>query len=294
MRVKWAPTCLLVALAATGVAAQTHPGTPDMSSMYCSGIYTPEPVPQDSYIISGEESSNRIIYRQDDTIFINHGADHNLKEGDEFLVVRQEPGDPLKYEWFKGQFEMMRAMGTKYADLGRIRVMHVGPKVSTAKVEFMCNLMMRGDIILPYTERAVPAVKEEALKEDYEMPDVKVTAGMIVSTKGFGQVLGTNTVGYVNLGASEGLKVGSYLRVFRYAGPQNENAPQAAHSEYQMDSDLGLYGWGTTPVKYTPAELPRDIIGEAVVLRVTNHTATVMVTGMVRDMYPGDYVEIEK
>lgn len=294
MRVKWAPTCLLAALAATSAAAQTHPGTPDMSSMYCSGIYASESVPQDSYIISGEQSSVRVVYRDGDTVFINHGADHNLKEGDEFLVVRREPSDPLDYEWFKGQFAMMRAMGTKYSDLGRIRVTHVGPKVSTAKVEFMCNLMMRGDIILPYTERATPAVKDEPLKEDYEMPDVKATVGMIVTTRGFGQLLSTNTIGYVNLGATEGLKVGSYLRVFRYAGPQNENAPQERDSQFQMDSDLRMYGWGSTPVRYTPADLPRDIIGEAVVLRVTNHTATVMITAMVHDMYPGDYVEIQK
>lgn len=55
-----------------------------------------------------------------------------------------------------------------------------------------------------------------------------------------------------------------------------------------------MYGWGSAPVKYTPEQLPREILGEAIVIRASAHTATVLVTAMRRDMYVGDYVEVEQ
>jgi hypothetical protein len=55
-----------------------------------------------------------------------------------------------------------------------------------------------------------------------------------------------------------------------------------------------MYGWGSAPVKYTPEQLPREILGEAIVIRATAHTATVLITAMRNDMYVGDYVEVEQ
>jgi hypothetical protein len=288
MRGKWVAGLILAGFAAAVAAAQKVPTTPDDSAMYCSGFVTSENVPHDNYIISGEEGQIKITFFTRDLVYINRGADQGVKEGDRFEVIRAEKGDPLDQEWFKGQFALMRAMGTKYADKGRLRVVHADAKVSTAEVEFGCDLMMRGDLVMPFVERPAPQFKSWAPVDIFAPVSAKSTAGMFVSTRGFGQAINSGTVAYINLGSTEGLKVGSYLRAFRYAGPTKEVVPQESRSAYAM------YGWGSAPVKYTPDQLPREILGEAIVIRVTGHTATVMVTAMRRDMYVGDYVEIEQ
>jgi hypothetical protein len=39
--------------------------------------------------------------------------------------------------------------------------------------------------------------------------------------------------------------------------------------------------------------LPREVLGEGIVLSVTRNAATVLITYSSTDMYAGDYVEIE-
>jgi hypothetical protein len=91
----------------------------------------------------------------------------------------------------------------------------------------------------------------------------------------------------VNLGGGQGVKVGDYFRVFRYEGEHRENAYQTPDMAY------GLYGFGSAPRRYAPSELPRNILGEGIVLRVSPNAATVLITGSHREIYPGDYVEVE-
>lgn len=226
MRAKWVAGMILAGFAAVTAAAQTAPTNPDSGAMYCSGMVTPESVPHDSYIISGEEGQIKMTFFTRDLVYINRGADQGVKEGDKFDVMRAEKGDPLDQEWFKGQFALMRAMGTKYADLGRLRVVHVGPKVSTAEVEFACNQMMRGDLVLPFVERPAPQFKPWAPVDIFAPVSAKATAGMMVSTRGFGQVAASGSIVYINLGTADGLKIGSYVRAFRYAGPSKDVIPQ--------------------------------------------------------------------
>jgi len=110
---------------------------------------------------------------------------------------------------------------------------------------------------------------------------------MIVTTRSYGQMAASGNVVYVNLGSDQGVKVGDYFRVFRYQGNSRENAYQTPRIAYQ------LFGFGSTPRPYTAEELPRDILGEGVVLRVSKNAATVLISFSTSQIYPGDYVEIE-
>jgi len=285
MRVKWMSLCLICGLAAGVAAAQTSPATPDMSAMYCSGIVTSDAVPQDTYLISGEESYDKTTFNLHELVYLNRGSNQGIKVGDEFLVVRAEK-EQLQQEWFKPQTALMRAMGTTYSDRGRIRVVHVDAKVSTAEIVFACSYLQRGDILLPFTERPAPPLKPDGVL-NYFAPLVGKTA-MIVSTKGFGQAVGANEIVYVNMGSHEGAQVGSYFRLFRYQGDSKEYLYNEHGLAYRA------YGFGSTPVTYTGADLPRDVVGEGVVLRITGNTATVMVLSTRHgSVFAGDYVELE-
>jgi hypothetical protein len=287
MRGKFVSLGLILVMAA-GIAGAQVPRrtTVDDSAMYCSGTITTDAIPQDSYIISGEQSVDKVAFVANALVYINRGSAQGVKVGDEFQVVRAVK-EELKEVWFKGQLELMRAMGQTWADLGRLKVVHVGDKVSTAVVESACDYIQRGDIILPFRERPAPPLKQNAQVVDPFAPATGKT-GMVVSSKFFGQASGTSSILYVNLGASQGVKVGSYLRVFRSQGRGVSTIYQTPGTEYK------LYGFGSTPVEFTWEGLPREILGEGIVVRVSGNTATIMITAARHEIYAGDYVEVEQ
>ena len=87
---------------------------------------------------------------------------------------------------------------------------------------------------------------------------------------------GTGRIVYVNLGSAQGVRVGDYFRVFRYQGTHIETAYQVQDTAYKA------YGFGSTPVAYEWNNLPRQVLGEGIVLRTGPNSSTVMLTSMRR------------
>ena len=160
-------------------------------------------------------------------------------------------------------------MGTVYADIGRLHVVRVEAKTSTAELAFGCDLMQRGDIVRPFEARPAPqfhkaedrsvccAVRQEN-RDDREH-------------KEFRAIVGNGRIVFVNLGSGQGVKVGDYFRVFRYQGTHNERLSNQGHA-YKM------YGFGSTPVAYEWDNLPRQVLGEGIVLRTGPNSSTVLLT----------------
>ena len=130
-------------LVATGVAKaqQYAPTTPTQADLYCSGIVTDQPIPNDANVISGENSRYKTTFSPGDYVFINRGGENGVKVGDEFEVVRPITDAMAATVWFKYQAMLSRAMGTRYADIGRLRVVHVDAKTSTAEMDVSCDMM---------------------------------------------------------------------------------------------------------------------------------------------------------
>jgi len=284
MRGTWIVFALAVVLLG-GIAAGQGPQRTnvDPSVMYCSGIATSEPLHGGGNIISGEDSNALVGFALNDLVYINRSA---ARVGDEYLVVRPV-SDLLEEPWFQSQPQLMRAMGQVWADLGRIRVVHSDAKVSTARVVSSCSFMQRGDILLPFVERPGPPLKLDGLQVDPFAP-VSGKTGMIVTTKTFNEAAGVGSVVYVNLGSSQGVRVGSYLRVFREQGRREE---LAYNTPGYVDQ---LYGFGSSPERYTWEGLPREIEGEGIVVRTSGNAASLLITAVRREIYVGDYVEIER
>jgi hypothetical protein len=204
--------------------------------------------------------------------------------GDRFLVVRQEkdPGG----EWFRGQEKLTKAMGITYTDLGQVKVVNVQPKTSIAEVVFSCTSMQRGDIVRPFEERPAPPFKEIGAF-DHFAPVSGKPVGMLVETIDYQQGEGQGSTVYVNLGAAQGVRVGDYVRFFRYQGKRDEYAPQTRGYQYE------LYGYGSSPTKYEWKDLPREVLGEGIVLNASRNASTVLITFSSAEVYTGDNAEIE-
>jgi len=259
--------------------------TPADVDMYCSGTVTDQPVPNDSYVISGEDSGLKTTFVVGDFVYINQGAESGVKVGDQFEVVRPVTDMAASTAWFKYQAALSRAMGTRYADIGRLLVVHVDAKTATAQVNVGCDLVQRGDIVRPFVARPVPQFHDAKL--DIFAPPSGKKMAMIVSGKDFSVLGGAGQIVYVNLGAAQGVHVGDYFRVFRYQGTRIE-------TDYQVeDTAYKAYGFGSTPVAYEWNNLPRQIMGEGIVLRISPNSSTVMLTTVRKEVYAGDYVELE-
>ena len=282
---------LIVAIVLAGILsgvparAQVSPTKHVEDGVYCGGVVSTQAPSPDVYVISGPESEVKDIFGQGNFVFINKGSSQGIKVGDEFLASRPE-NDEVLVPWFTGQVALEKAMGTLYVDLGRVRVVSVAANTSVAEVTMPCGFIQRGDVLEPFHERPVPTFKPVATFDRFAAPNGKAKAS-VVFTKGFGQVGGSGSVIYVNLGGAQGVKVGDYFRFFRYQSSSREGLYAYKDTSYR------LWGFGSTPVPYTPDQLPRDVVGEGVVLRVGPNAATVMLTNMVREVFVGDYAEIE-
>lgn len=308
MRAKIAGMCLTVCLGAAACWAQepakqepqapapeaanagmdfsVEPNHPTYAFVYCSGFVASEPVQGDIRVISGEQADYKNGFSDREYIYINRGASQGVKAGDRYEVVRPVK-ETNKVPWFKSQDRLMRAMGTRYADLGQARVVVVHQNVSIARIIFTCGTyFQRGDIVRPFTERPEGPYKPASAFDHFAPVDGKPVA-MIVSGKEFQQAYGQNDTVFVNLGSSQGVKVGDYFRVFRYQGSRSETIPVIKDYQYQM------YGFGSTPQRYSWKDLPRELVGEGIVLRVSNNASVVLITFSSSEMFAGDYVELE-
>lgn len=291
MRERIAALFLSVFLGATVSLAQSAPQAApvipqtDYSMVNCSGFLTDQKVPDDIRLISGEKSNHKIAFSGGDYVYINRGQDKGVRVGDRYTVVR--PNSERKdVAWFKWQEELMKKMGTPYLDAGQVRVVNVQPKVSVAQVIFSCGYMQRGDTVVPYQDRPAPPLKDPSAFDHFAPVSGKPVA-MLVSGKDNTDLYGKNSTVYVNLGSSQGVKVGDYFRIFRYQGSRSETVPQTKGFQYMM------YGFGSAPTRYEWNDLPREILGEGIIFNVSHNSSTMMITLSSSEMYAGDYVEIE-
>lgn len=258
---------------------------PSYSHVYCAGFVRDTKVSDDIRLVSGEEAYYKVVFARGNYVYINRGAQHGVRVGDRFMVVRPIE-DPAKSEWFKGQAKIMSAMGTLYHDVGQLRVVSVEPKVAVAEVSFSCDYAQRGDIVRPYEERPIPPYKEPAPFDNFAPVSGK-SVGMIISSIDFGQALGQWNTVYVNLGAAQGVKIGDYVRIFRHEGKVQDNLPVTKGYYYEV------YGFGSVPLRYSWHDLPREVLGEGIVLNATRNAATVLITHLRQQAFTGDEIEVE-
>jgi hypothetical protein len=288
MRGKIVLAGLILGLTGAGAWAQK---SATYNDIYCAGTITTEAIPRDTYIITGEESSYKLTFTEGSYVYVNKGSNQGVKVGDRFSVMRAVKDYP-DAEWTKWQFSILNKLGTVWEDEGTLQVVVTHPDVSIAQIDHSCYLMQRGDVVLPFAERPFPPVRSGERFDRFAPPSGK-SVGMIITGKHFIVESGTNDMIYVNLGANQGVKLGDYLRVFRYQGTEHDYAFQNKRFAFDVDSNFKTLGYGSVPAKYTWENVPREVLGEGVVVRLAPNSSSVLITFSLREFYAGDYIEIE-
>lgn len=281
-------SCLLI-LCAAGAAAQVQSTEPVQrgnaateADVLCAGMITNENVPYDMYVISGEQADPQTIYSLGQYVYLNKGSGDGVNVGDEFMVLRPLK-DPLHVKTYDAEHTLANSLGTQWADIGRVRVQVVHPRVSIARVSYSCTYIQRGDYVRPAVDYPKPAFRPLRDLDRFAPPSGKAQ-GRVVRAKNYQYMEERGAVVYINL---TGVKPGDYIRFFRQPAPRN-------NSVYQIGGMADhVFGFGNTPQRWTSDELPREVLGEGVVLRVTASSASVLVYNPLREIYLGDFVEVE-
>lgn len=296
-------TILLVAGVATAALAQGYkaPEQANLKDVYCSGFISSTRVPNDLQVVMGEDAVGRVSYSQNDYIYLGKGADGGLQVGQRYLVVRpvNSPSSP-EAEAFKDEHKYHRELygawykkdyvGQYYQDIGQVEVKIVHPSIATAYVTYACDPLMRGDLLIPMEERPSPEYKPSEYFDRWAPPSGKAS-GLILPGKDFAYTMGQGDVLYATVGANHGTVVGDYLTLYRPAtGTQFEGYNKMEKGQWK--SYRGVPEGVILPYKIRP-DLPREILGEALVIRVEEKTVTALITHSLRESQAGDFVEVQ-
>jgi hypothetical protein len=271
--------------------------TPTNADLYCAGFINKELLPNANFVAGGLQTPNTTKFVNGDMVYL---AGSGYQTGQEYTILR-ELRDPNRYEIYAGQRTLLKETGQPYAELARVRVIDIRSKMAIAQIEFSCDPVNPGDIAVPFVEKQ-PVAFHPPHKFDRFIPPTGKASGRIVIAKDFDSVLGTGMKVYMNLGASQGVKVGDYFRAVR---------PYESDLKDPVDS-LSFKASTTEDTQRRPPtiepnflnfskgqqihvrDLPRRAVGEIVVLSTTPTTATGMIVFALEDVHIGDDVELEQ
>ena len=281
---------LLVAGLSLAVAAQGYepPTQANHKDVYCSGFVASSPLPANLRIVMAEDRVGGVLYSQYDYIYLSQGRNGGGSVGQRYQVVRPV-NDPNPVQAFDRQQPIFKAIGQLYMDLGWVEVTQVHETTATALVQEACEGLNAGDVLIPFENRPVPEYKPSVTFDRFAPMQSRGEATLMMG-KDFGSAFGQGDVVYINLGTSQGVKVGDYFRAYRYgSGTIYEGYRKAGQG--QMRQLRGMpYGYELPKMR---KDLPREVLGEVFVVRVDSNASTGVVTLSLREMHAGDFVELE-
>jgi hypothetical protein len=271
--------------------------TPTHADLYCAGFINDQVLPNSNFVAGGLHTPNTTKFVNGEMVYLS-GAGYQT--GQTYTVLR-ELRNPNKHELFSGQDRMLKQLGQPYAELAHVKVTDTRQKMAIAEVQFSCDPIVPGDIVVPYAEKQAISFHPPVRFDRYAPGNAK-TSGRIVMAKDFDSELGTGMKVYLNVGANQGVKVGDYFRAVRlYEQDLRDEADslsfKATESEDTQNRPSSINANFLTRTKgpdVVVADLPRRAVGEIVVLSTTPSTSTGMIVFALEDVHVGDNVELDE
>jgi hypothetical protein len=140
--------------------------------------------------------------------------------------------------------------------LGLLEVTDVKNRVARARISYSCGPIVVGDRVAPFAPAAFPEAKTP------QPARRSVNAAVLESLRGEA-LMGLQQLAFVDVGANQGIGPGDIFALMRQYGP-------------------AVTGAGAM------LPMPSDRLGDAVVLRVAERSATVLLTASAREVRVGD------
>ncbi|HYG99710.1 MAG TPA: hypothetical protein VD837_11310 [Terriglobales bacterium] len=257
------------------------------SDIYCAGYISKQTVNRENFVAGGLQSPHTTRFVDRDIVFLRGSG---YQPGTLVSIVR-EWKNPDRFDLYKGASKLLKETGQPYQDIAYARVIELrGTDTAVAQMEFGCESVVPGDLVVPFVERSSVTVRQSTTLDRFpgEKPSVE---GKIVLARDGDQLITTGRKVYLNVGLDKGVKVGDYLRVTRGYTPDETDEADAAtlKSTVMDDTQKNAPKFPNNKLK----ELPRRVLGEVVVIGATPDSSTAMVTFMLEEMHVGDAVELE-
>lgn len=194
-----------------------------------------------------------LIIMPHDTVFLTLRPGTSVQVGEVFQVIRQ--GAPVLHP------RTGRTAGRLVRSRGLLQVTEIQDRSIRAKVIYGCEDMAAGDTLVPYEETEIPVLGAA-------VPTTLSAGGMIIHADMSRISLGELHVVYLDLGRQAGIVPGDVFAVHRETG-------------FAADPR------GGGRIRLTPT-----LLGELVVVRVTDRTATARVLRSDRDLRIADRVRL--
>jgi hypothetical protein len=291
--------CLGVGLLgiALAAAAQSQSGPAEtplipaatLSQFECAGFISADRVPPNVQVYNGADDD---LYEPlhefatGDYVYLRRTDQRAFVVGQSYSLVRPENGFYLQPVWLSGMLEnqilppasryprqrsKIESLGRPYDRAGIVQVTKLTPQGAIAKVVSTCNGINVGDIGMPYVAQAIPEYTPSLHLSRFAFPNGKLTGIIVAGAHGV-SYLGDGSIGFLNIGAKAGVVPGQAFRIF-------------AIFRHDLPEDLQ----GAKPRGKTP----RETVGEFIVLRVQEKSATGIVVNSLREVAVGDGVELE-
>jgi hypothetical protein len=271
--------------------------TPTAADIYCAGFLTKERVPDANYVNGGLETPTSTKFEIGELVYL---AGTGYQAGQLYSVVR-EMRDVNQYEIYPGERKVLAAAGRPYGEIGRVRVVDTRARSAIAQVEFSCDPINPGDVVLPFVEKPPVSFHVPGHFDRFAPANGKLS-GRIVLGKDFDGFLGTGMKLYMNMGSNQGVKVGDYFRVVRSYEATLRDPVDSLSFKAQTSEDTQVRPPSFEADRFTKTkgpnihvrDLPRRAVGEVVVLNVTPTASSAMVVFALEDVYAGDTVELDE
>jgi hypothetical protein len=213
----------------------------------------------------------------------------------------------------KGKFENPftgKDLGHYYEEVGTIRLIGVQRNVSIGRIETTCDGIRISDTVRPWVGYVPPTPREYQPLNAYDLPSGKLS-GQIVLARNEKEFLCANDVFYIDIGNRDGVTLGSYYTVYRDPG-KPEGPIGYGNFATRVNPDFELRNDGFESDRYHGGEfsiqrgkdreyetileregLPRKVVGEAVIIRIEEKTATAVLVRSQQEVNIGDYVELQ-
>jgi hypothetical protein len=270
--------------------------TPTAADIYCAGFITKERIPDANYVNGGLETPTSTKFEIGELIYL---AGSGYQAGQLYSVIR-EMRDVNEYEIYPGMRKILAAAGRPYGEIGRVRVVDTRSHSAIAQVEFSCDPINPGDVVVPFVERPPVTFHVPGHFDRFATPNGKLT-GRVVLGKDFDGFLGTGMKLYMNMGSNQGVKVGDYFRVVRSYEATLKDPVDSLSFEARTSEDTQVRPPTFEANRFTKTkgpnihvrDLPRRAVGEVVVVNVTPTASSAMVVFALEDVYAGDTVELD-
>jgi len=286
------------------------------TSLYCAGYIRFQRLPKTPEIVGATQESEQNTFASGNVVYLNAGLQQGVKEGQNFQIIRPR-GD------VKGVYRQKKGfLGTYVQEVGQLQVFKVRERMSMAQITYSCDTVLLGDLLMDIPSRVSPLRRPESSFDQFAEPTGKQTGRLMMSHDGH-EMVTTNDIVFIDLGAEDKVNAGEYLTIYRPLGTgnltrvDNEESARGRATGFQSDRYRGggvgiqaqrakdstflVNGDGryryrpitTKGVKRNRPEMPRRIVGEMVIIDVQARTATAIITRAVAEVHTGDWVEIQ-